>query len=262
MTARRTITLTALLALAPLAAAAAQAGDFRWTGTLAEGKTLEIHNVNGEIDAEPASGRQIEVVAVKEEGRRGDADEVEIRRVDFEDGVVICAVYPAPRGKPENTCEPGGGRMNTQNNDTEVHFRVRVPAGIRLVAHTVNGGVDARGLRSDVDAASVNGGVTVATSGVAEASSVNGAVDVTMGRADWDGVLKFTTVNGALSVTLPGSLDADVRAQTVNGDMESDFPLTVRGKWGPRKMSGTIGRGGRSLVLETVNGEIALRRAR
>lgn len=259
---RRSIAAASLLALLPLASASAQAGDFRWAGALEQGRTLEIRNVNGDIDATPASGRQVEVVAVKREGRRGDAGAVEIRRVEHADGVTICAVYPAPRGKPENTCEPGGGRMNTENNDTEVAFTVRVPAGVRLAVHTVNGGVRATGLRSDVDAGSVNGEVLVSTSGLAEASSVNGRVDVTMGRADWDGTLRFATVNGALSVTLPASVQTDVRAQTVNGDMVSDFPLTVRGKWGPRRMTGTIGQGGRSLMLETVNGEIAIRRAR
>jgi len=46
----------------------------------------------------------------------------------------------------------------------------------------------------------------------------------------------------------------------VNGDIESDYPLTVTGKFGPRRLRGTIGAGGRSLSLSTVNGEIRLRK--
>jgi DUF4097 and DUF4098 domain-containing protein YvlB len=46
----------------------------------------------------------------------------------------------------------------------------------------------------------------------------------------------------------------------VNGGIESDFPITVRGRWGPRSMTGTIGSGGRRLELETVNGAIQIRR--
>jgi len=56
-------------------------------------------------------------------------------------------------------------------------------------------------------------------------------------------------------------LSADVRAETVNGEMDTDFPLTVMGKFGPRHLRGTIGNGGRSLELSTVNGSIHLRKA-
>ena len=51
-------------------------------------------------------------------------------------------------------------------------------------------------------------------------------------------------------------------AATVNGGIESDFPLTVTGRFGPRRVSGTIGGGGRDLRLETVNGGIHIRQGR
>jgi DUF4097 and DUF4098 domain-containing protein YvlB len=47
----------------------------------------------------------------------------------------------------------------------------------------------------------------------------------------------------------------------VNGGIETDFPLTVKGKWVGRRLDGTIGAGGRRLELETVNGSITLRKA-
>jgi hypothetical protein len=37
--------------------------------------------------------------------------------------------------------------------------------------------------------------------------------------------------------------------------------MTVKGKFGPRHMTGTIGNGGRALDMETTNGSIRLRRA-
>ena len=58
-----------------------------------------------------------------------------------------------------------------------------------------------------------------------------------------------------------GKLDTEVRASTVNGEIESDYPLTISGKFGPRRLRGTIGAGGRILNLSTVNGEIRLRKA-
>jgi len=47
----------------------------------------------------------------------------------------------------------------------------------------------------------------------------------------------------------------------VNGDLVTDFPLLVTGKFGPRHLHGTIGKGGRQLSLSTVNGSIRLRKA-
>jgi DUF4097 and DUF4098 domain-containing protein YvlB len=81
-----------------------------------------------------------------------------------------------------------------------------------------------------------------------------------MGRADWTGDAEFATVNGGITLELPAGTGADVEARTVNGGIETDFPLEVRGRVSRRRMSGTIGGGGRKLTLETVNGAIHLRR--
>src|SRR5688500_4997905 len=55
--------------------------DFRWSGAMAAGQRIEIKGVNGAIRAEPASGNQVEVTAVKRRGRRGRAEDVRIERV-------------------------------------------------------------------------------------------------------------------------------------------------------------------------------------
>lgn len=66
------------------------------------------------------------------------------------------------------------------------------------------------------------------------------------------------TVNGEMSAE---GLKGDVKASSVNGDIDSDYPLTVTGKFGPRRVRGTIGAGGRTLNLSTVNGEIRLKKS-
>ncbi|HET7041031.1 MAG TPA: DUF4097 family beta strand repeat-containing protein, partial [Gemmatimonadales bacterium] len=106
----------------------------------------------------------------------------------------------------------------------------------------------------------VNGGIDVTTSGIVEAETVNGDIDARIGRADWTGALKFETVNGSVSLTAPADLSTDLRASTVNGAVDSDFPVTVRGRMERRSIRGTIGAGGRSLELTTVNGGISLKR--
>lgn len=260
MTTDRVPLFVALLSTAAAAAAAAQ--DFRWTGRLAAGQRLEVKGVNGDVRAVAAAGNEVLVTAAKH-ARRSDPDDVKIEVIEHGGGVTICAVYPTPaRARRENVCAVGDQwRSNTESNDVVVDFEVRVPAGVEFHGRTVNGELSAEGLRADVEASTVNGSVRVTTSGLAEASTVNGSVYVEMGRADWTDEIEFSTVNGRITLVLPADLSTDVRASTVNGDMETDFPLTVSGRFGPRRWRGVIGQGGRSLHLTTVNGEIRLKKS-
>jgi len=255
----RTVLIASALSLGALTSATAQ--DFNWHGRLAAGKRLEVKGVNGDVRAVLASGAEA-VVNARKQARRSDPDEVKIEVVESDEGVTICAVYPTPsRARHENICEPGDHwSSSTDNNDVTVDFEVQVPAGIEFNGQTVNGEMSAEGLKGDVRASSVNGSVRVSTTGLAEASTVNGSVTAEMGRANWTNVLEFSTVNGGITLTLPPKLDTDVQAKTVNGEIESDYPLTVTGRFGPRRLRGTIGAGGRSLNLSTVNGEIRLRK--
>ena len=94
-----------------------------------------------------------------------------------------------------------------------------------------------------------------------EIKGVNGEIVASLGRATWSNALEFRTVNGGITLDLPAGLSTEVRATTVNGDIQTDFPLMVTGRLGPRRLHGTIGSGGRRLALETVNGSIRLRKA-
>ena len=241
-------------------AVAAEQGEFRWHGPVAAGRTVEIRGINGRIEANPAPGGEVEVVAVKT-ARRSNPDEVRIEVVQHDGGVTVCAIYPSGGGEP-NTCETGPNHhSNVIRNDTNVEFTVRVPAGVRFAGHTVNGEVEAHDLGADVEAYTVNGSIHVSTSGVARAHTVNGSITAVMGRADWSDELEFKTVNGGIDLTFPAGLSAEFEAKTLNGQISSDFPLTVEGNYSRRHKFGTIGSGGRALRLETVNGSVQIRRA-
>ncbi len=251
-----------ILSAALPALAAAQNPDFRWTGTVAAGKRIEIHGVNGSISAEPASGNTVEVTATKR-AKDDDPAEVKIEVVEGTDGVVVCAVYPTPRrSRHENSCGWGDDyQMNVNDNDVVVNFTVKVPRGVRLDANSVNGDLQASGLTADAQMHTVNGSIDVTTSGVVEAETVNGRINATIGRSDWTGNLEFKTVNGGITITAPAALSADLDASSVNGGIDSDFPITVNGRMDRRSIRGKIGEGGRGLELETVNGGIKIKKA-
>ncbi len=245
--------------LAGLGSAAAQNDDeFTWSGSIAPGKTVQIKNANGPLVAEYTDGDRIEVSAIKE-GPSDDREEVTFEVVEHDDGVTICSIYPG-RFWSRNDCDPDSGHMSSNKNKTEVTFTVRVPAGVRFVGETMNGRIGADNLRSDVELMTMNGAIEVWTTGWASASTMNGKVSARIGSADWSGELELESMNGAIEVILPADANADVNASTMNGSVESDWVLEKSG-WLRNKANGTIGSGGRSISLSTMNGDIRLRRA-
>lgn len=264
----RRLVLASLAALALAAPAWAQSSDFHWSGSVAQGKTLEIKGVNGEIRAELASGNQIEVHATKR-ARRSNPDSVSVQTVQEDGNVTICAVYPTPdrwsrnrrNNSGPNECVVGeGGRMNTDNNDVVVDFVVKVPSGVRFIGRTVNGSVNAQGLRSEAHVSTVNGRIDLSTTGLGSADTVNGSIDAAIGAANWTGRLEFNTVNGSITLRMPKDASTNLHARMLNGGFETDFPLMVQSMGRRnRRVDGVIGSGGRDLDLETVNGSIRLR---
>jgi hypothetical protein len=233
--------------------------QFRWSGRVAPGQSIEIKGVNGDIAAD--AGSETEVIATKV-GQKSDPTQVSIKVIEHASGVTICAVYPSDDPNSPNTCEPGSGngRMNVRNNDVRVNFKLHVPAGVNLIARTVNGEISAQSLSGNVDSKTVNGDINVSTTGYAQAKTVNGDVSARLGSASWPEALEFKTVNGEINVELPSAINARVDASTSSGDISSDFPMAVIERQTKKRLSGTIGSGGHELSLKTVNGDIHLRR--
>ncbi len=233
--------------------------DFNWRGQIGSGQTLEIRGINGEINATASGSGDAEVYARKS-AIRSDPALVRVDVVPHAGGILVCAVYPTPAGREPNTCDPGPrNRSNTNNNDTQVRFDVKVPAGVKFIGRTVNGDVTAESLNGDAEGHTVNGSIKVSTTGNAVANTVNGSLDVAMGRADFADGAKFSTVNGGITLRVPSYLNAHLKASVMNGSIESDLPIAITRMVDRRKIEGTIGNGGQELQLSTVNGSIRLR---
>ena len=231
---------------------------FHWTGRMPAGQRLEVRGVNGDIHAEPASGDQVEVFAFKN-GRQYDPAEIDVQVVQHDGGVTICAVYPSAPGLTDE-CATGKEAPTPLNNGISVDFTVRVPKSVHFVARTVNGLVEAKSLEADTEAHTVNGNVKLSTAGTAQGETVNGSITASMGRIT--NSAKFSTVNGAITLEMPACMDARIHANTVNGRINTEFRLPVRGQFMSRRADGAIGHGGPDLRIATVNGSIHLRRSR
>ncbi|MBD0320344.1 MAG: DUF4097 family beta strand repeat protein [Gemmatimonadetes bacterium] len=255
---------SALAAAALIAAAApGHAQDFRWSGRLAPGKAIEVVTVVGDVRAVPSSGNTVEAVAEMEGGT------LPVRVVEHEDGVTLCVVYPTSGGRGRIDSGDHCSQNGNLKDPPQVDFTVRVPAGVRFVGRTVQGDVRAEALRSPVRASTVSGSVDVRTSEEAQASSVSGDLRVSMGRLPRSGTLRFSTVSGDVRLTLPASVGAELRLNTLSGEIDSEFPLmvTARGSrnGGSRvrigqKVEATLGRGGPTIDINTVSGDVELNR--
>ena len=258
------------LALAALAAPArAQHDDyddgpshydstFSSSHQIAAGGTMRVQNLNGSIDVDASDNGTTTVTAVKK-WRRGDPALVRIVVEPGSDGVTVCALW-----SDERNCSDHGSRdyRGNRHNDVSVRFTVHVAKGVKVDLNTVNGSVDVRGATAAVDAETVNGRIEVATQGgPVNVRTVNGNVRATIEHLiNSAEPLELSTVNGSVQLDAPGDLNAVVDAETTNGGIESDFPLTINKGLIGRHIHGTIGQGGRQVELHTTNGSVRLKK--
>lgn len=254
----------AIVSAAPLLAQERDSGDpFHWSGDVQAGRWVYVRNLNGPVRVEPGSASTVEVSAVKR-WRHGDPKDVKITVTQASAGngdIIVCALW-----NDSSSCDESGYHTHAKgwfnrNNDTSVEFTIRLPAGVKVNASTVNGALEIDGATAEVVAHTVNGGIEArSTGGAVSAKTTNGSITVRAGKLD-GGSTEFSTVNGSVTVELPAGLNADVDMRTVNGRLSSDFPLTVEGDFSPRRLRARLGTGGPTLRFSTVNGSIRLRKA-
>ncbi len=232
---------------------------FDWSGQIAPGQTVEIRNISGDVRASQSANGMVRVVARKR-GERDDPSTVRIEVVETGQGVTICALYPDVPGREPNECLPGlDGQQSSWRNDVEVTFDVEVPAGCDFVGGTLSGSIEATGLDGDVVAGSLSGDIDISTSGLAEGNTFYGDVTASIGQAAMDRDLLFVSLNGNVTVRVPASMNAEVWGSTGSGSISTDFPLSITRLGSSRQLRGTLGSGGHTLRLTTLEGDIALR---
>jgi len=277
----RLIAGLAVVLAAPILGAQQQYGRdtdiWRWDGRVDAGHWMNVFNVNGTVDFAPSTDNMVHLVAEKKSNGR-QLDDIHYEVVQAGGNVTICAIW-----NNNAHCEDDGMQSLHNNDNNENHSSVRitvqVPRSVRVGAHsvngavsvrdvgaevranTVNGGVRVRNAAGPVRASTVNGGVDVSTAaGPVTAETVNGNVDARMASLQGNDDMSFKTVNGGIAIYVPAGFAANFRFDTVHGGIDSDFPMTLSGRWGPRHASGTIGSGGRDLRASSVNGSIELRK--
>ena len=231
---------------------------YRWAGPIKASHWVWIRNTNGPVEVEPSEGDSLIVYADKA-SRHGNPDDVEIRVVEHDGTVTLCALWSA--AVMECGAE-GVYRMKGQKkSDVAVRFRVQLPRGVKLDASTLDGPVDVEGAHSALVLGTVNGRIRAATDGPLRAVTVHGGIEATLSGLGDVGPIELLTENGGIVAEFAEGFDADVDASTQNGRVSSELPLELVGRVSQQRLKARLGAGGRAVRLKTQNGGITIRQA-
>lgn len=268
---RTILSLTMMAIASPLAAQrSSDLDDGRWLNGCRDGW-------NGDDDR----GRACEVraVPVKVSGRKLDIDGREnggIRVVAWDgDSVRVTARLQTQARNDDDAAKllkdvrliADGARIRAdgpRSYDREswsVSYVVFVPRRFDLTLEARNGGLSVTGVTGKLDLRTINGSVHLTDAGGdVHARTQNGSVNVQLAGSKWDGSgLDAETQNGSVRLAIPESYAALVETGTVNGRVNTDFPITVQGRISHR-FSLPLNGGGPPIRAMTTNGSVTLSR--
>jgi DUF4097 and DUF4098 domain-containing protein YvlB len=237
-------TFAALLAvLIAIPAYADVTQEFHRTVPLSADGRVSLGNINGDVEITGWSKNEVQIDAVKTAPDQQRLDEMRIEVKDSSNSVDVQTRYP---------------NRHVNNNPGSVHYTLHVPQNARLdKIDLVNGSLNLQSLSGEIKTDLVNGKLRASDlAGTADLATVNGTVEANYSNLNNVREIKLSSVNGTVNLLLPQSPNADVSASTVNGGISTDFPLTVKGKFVGKSMSGTLGSGGVKIDLSNVNGSI------
>jgi hypothetical protein len=238
---------------------------------------LEVDNVNGNIHVSGYNGSEIQMVAEKtieaESTERLEAAKQEVKLDVSRSGNALILFVDGPF-----RCHCEDNRWGTRDHGHRGYhvtfdFEIKVPAATFLRLGTVNhGDIRVENTTGDFDISNVNRGIEmteVAGSGLVH--TVNGPIKVLFTKNP-SRACSFGTVNGSIETSFRGTLNADVRVKTFNGQAFTDYEVTAL----PRMVSAgerrdgkfvyhsddfngmRIGNGGPELKYDTLNGSIRI----
>jgi hypothetical protein len=169
------------------------------------------------------------------------------------------------------------------NNTVHIHaygagrdksYDLYVPVHTAVSLRTTNGDIVVEGTDGEIDASSENGAVTLTNvGGAVVAHSLNGRVVATFTRCDSGKPMSFSSMNGRIDLTFPANLKAELRLKNQNGEISTDFEVTLhpttevftgstRKIKRDKSFNATVNGGGPEIQVSNFNGGIFLRKGR
>jgi DUF4097 and DUF4098 domain-containing protein YvlB len=234
----------ALALLLAIPAFAEVTQEFHKTVPLNADGRVSLSNINGDVEVTGWNKNEVQIDAVKTARDQQRLDEAQIEVSTFGNSVEIETHYPSHHW--------------ANNNPASVHYTLHVPQNVRIdKVDLVNGALTVQKINGEIRANLVNGKLRASDlAGTANLATVNGSVEANYTSLTNVREIKLQSVNGSVDLLLPQSPNAEIEASSVSGSISTDFPLTVKGRWVGKNMSGTLGSGGVHIELNNVNGSI------
>jgi DUF4097 and DUF4098 domain-containing protein YvlB len=140
-----------------------------------------------------------------------------------------------------------------------VSYEVFVPRRADLSLETHNGGIAIADVNGRIDFTALNGGVVLKrVGGAVRGSTTNGGLVIELSGDRWDGEsMDVSTTNGGVIMSVPENYSAHIETGTVNGGVNTDFPVTGRIT---RQIALNLGSGGATVRAMTTNGGVHLKK--
>ncbi|HZF31201.1 MAG TPA: DUF4097 family beta strand repeat-containing protein [Gammaproteobacteria bacterium] len=237
--------------------------------------TLEVKIGMGDVHVKAYDGKEVLVAAGDDDnGFNRDND-------DDRNGHEREGLHRIPNTSAGLTVEENDNVVTVSTDFSRHHsdLTISVPRQTSVHAKTMggNGDLTVTGVTGEHELSNINGDVRATDiSGTIVAATNNGDIDVSMTAITAGKALSFSSFNGDIEVTLPATVKADVVVTSSQGDVWTDFDVTMQsqppvvenengggGRYRvrmQREMRGTIGGGGPELRFKTFNGDITLRK--
>ncbi|HMF55168.1 MAG TPA: DUF4097 family beta strand repeat-containing protein [Pyrinomonadaceae bacterium] len=143
------------------------------------------------------------------------------------------------------------------------HQRVKLllPRRVDLTLSTISGNVRVGEINGVMRLDSISGAVTLdRATGEAELHSISGPLNIRVARLGARGI-RMDSISGRVMLSVEDSLNADLTVNSINGEIKSESPSVFVEKIGPADFRARIGQGGAPISIESITGDITIRRA-
>ena len=206
--------------------------------------TFAVNLVNGDVTVTGSDGDEAEVKITKHGGSAEQRSAARVLLAQTEEGLLFM--------------NAGGP------SDVKISYEVKVPRGLHeLEIAAQTGDVKVSGFDGSVVASVNKGNVEFrGVTGQVKSNVMKGDTRVVYVNSEFEGSQEFSVIKGNIEATLADGTDAEVRAETIAGDISADdsLGLSVEKRPAGRALSGRLGDGGQTLRFKVTSGDIKIKK--
>ena len=224
--------------------------ETRKTFELKPGDRIEVLGINGKVEIETSDTKTADVLV-----RRTGDNPSSLRRRELvveqtSDGILI-------RSRQNHV----GLWDHLFGKDPKEEVTIKAPRQIALSLRGINGRVSTGDIEGSLEVKGINGRLELGSANDSlTIGGVNGSIAVGLKQLGERGA-RINGVNGGIELRLGSGLNADLEARGMNGNVRSEIAdVTVDKQDYSSRYSAHIGKGGPSIEISGINGNVRLTR--